>query len=604
MAKSKVWLNYDIVPVEDDPLSAKLIKLTNNEEYDLEVTFHLVKKGIFYFIECNVDMEKTAFMKRIEEDKQDHELRQHAELDKTYVPAYRINRFIRDLMVSDVKSSISHSMRKVGDKEGFKPKTYVIKGNVRKRIRGKSYYFQEKLSKINEEWAYALSDISRLITFIALSGYDCSFDKSIPQFIVENEIEKMSSAFEEEYVREDLENIYCYRKLIDHVTDPRNRYVLLQGESLFNAVLKGWGHVLKCNNDKSKQRTIGTWPNIALGIQYLSNTHFTRHVKNKLEIRMHLAYTAVATGERSRGRGQNNVWGQENNEGGHPFPHQVSTDISHIIHTATNGEIKRAYKCFKLHRKMERMISYERLIEMFQFIEDSIEIFTQENCSPDAIYEFHRGIVHCRSLKRVIELCIMVHRDQLAYAVILEERRRLDIERRRRENQEWDQLMEGDKSEIKFLYPIINPNFEEDGAVVTFLDDAEQVYNEGQKMTHCVGGYVKRAAKFEVLVFHIAYEGEEATISVDRMCEIISAWHVSNICTFRVSQALGPHNNHNEASKKGRELLEKWSNKHNDIVEHVRVIRNEERYGKKDEEIDALLESQNTEYHEEDLALF
>lgn len=79
---------------------------------------------------------------------------------------------------------------------------------------------------------------------------------------------------------------------------------------------------------------------------------------------------------------------------------------------------------------------------------------------------------------------------------------------------------------------------------ITFLDTVKAVFDEGQKMSHCISSYAKNAVNGEYFLFHVEYEKEMASVSVNYMGQI--------------SQSYGPYNKKNKASAYGEKILSKW----------------------------------------------
>ncbi|MHA2063258.1 MAG: PcfJ domain-containing protein [Candidatus Thorarchaeota archaeon] len=77
-----------------------------------------------------------------------------------------------------------------------------------------------------------------------------------------------------------------------------------------------------------------------------------------------------------------------------------------------------------------------------------------------------------------------------------------------------------------------------------FLDTVERVADEGANMGHCVGGYAGRAVEGHCYLFHVEYDGEEATVEVDQF--------------GTVRQGSGPKNTRNKAVDYGKKALTKW----------------------------------------------
>lgn len=79
-------------------------------------------------------------------------------------------------------------------------------------------------------------------------------------------------------------------------------------------------------------------------------------------------------------------------------------------------------------------------------------------------------------------------------------------------------------------------------------------------MHHCVGSYASRAVKGEAYFFHVAHQGDEATVQVDAL-------------SGRVIQAHGPRNKRNRAAVWGGKILAAWGRGLQDPPLKTRQVR-------------------------------
>ncbi|WP_425395404.1 PcfJ domain-containing protein [Aeoliella sp.] len=82
---------------------------------------------------------------------------------------------------------------------------------------------------------------------------------------------------------------------------------------------------------------------------------------------------------------------------------------------------------------------------------------------------------------------------------------------------------------------------------LTFLRTAGDVYQEGNRMKHCVAQLANKAIAGSCYLFHCNYDGCHATIEVDQ--------------SGRIIEARGPFNQHNLAVDYGTRSLEVWGSK-------------------------------------------
>lgn len=79
---------------------------------------------------------------------------------------------------------------------------------------------------------------------------------------------------------------------------------------------------------------------------------------------------------------------------------------------------------------------------------------------------------------------------------------------------------------------------------IRFLATVGDVRAEGEHMQHCIATYIKKAMNGAAYLFHVEYEGDQASVEVDWMGHVI--------------QANGPRNQMNNAVEWGREALTRW----------------------------------------------
>lgn len=120
-----------------------------------------------------------------------------------------------------------------------------------------------------------------------------------------------------------------------------------------------------------------------------------------------------------------------------------------------------------------------------------------------------------------------------------------------------DRIVDDDLSRLAGLHsadtktklpPIDLPRQEE----ICFLETVGDIYNEGLNMRHCVAGYAGRAVVGLCYLFHIKYNGEEATAEV--------------FPSGFVGQCYGPSNSVNSASIWGRKMLTRWGKQLNTLA--------------------------------------
>lgn len=83
-------------------------------------------------------------------------------------------------------------------------------------------------------------------------------------------------------------------------------------------------------------------------------------------------------------------------------------------------------------------------------------------------------------------------------------------------------------------------------ANIKFLSTVGDVYEEGEKMGHCVASYANAAVQGNCYLFHIDFNGEMATAEVSK--------------DGYISQIRGPRNQENKACEYGKKILEDWTN--------------------------------------------
>jgi hypothetical protein len=80
---------------------------------------------------------------------------------------------------------------------------------------------------------------------------------------------------------------------------------------------------------------------------------------------------------------------------------------------------------------------------------------------------------------------------------------------------------------------------------IRFLDTVAAVCAEAEQMRHCVASYLDLAIGGNCYLFHVSYQGEEATIEVGG--------------EGKVRQAQGPRNQPNRAARWGKRVLNRWA---------------------------------------------
>ncbi|MCX7736127.1 MAG: PcfJ domain-containing protein [Candidatus Kapabacteria bacterium] len=93
-----------------------------------------------------------------------------------------------------------------------------------------------------------------------------------------------------------------------------------------------------------------------------------------------------------------------------------------------------------------------------------------------------------------------------------------------------------------------------------FLATAEEIFEEGNVMRHCVATYIEQAVSGQCYLFHIDYNGEKATAEIDRFGFI--------------KQIKGVENKHNSACDYGMLALKEWSKKLSSLNKHSRDTYN------------------------------
>ena len=79
---------------------------------------------------------------------------------------------------------------------------------------------------------------------------------------------------------------------------------------------------------------------------------------------------------------------------------------------------------------------------------------------------------------------------------------------------------------------------------IRFLATVGDVRAEGEHMQHCIASYIKKAMNGAAYLFHVEFEGDQASVEVDWMGNVI--------------QAHGPRNQMNSAVEWGRRALMRW----------------------------------------------
>jgi hypothetical protein len=82
---------------------------------------------------------------------------------------------------------------------------------------------------------------------------------------------------------------------------------------------------------------------------------------------------------------------------------------------------------------------------------------------------------------------------------------------------------------------------------IQFLDTVSAIYKEAHRMDHCVYLFVRRAVEGRRFFFHVDHAGEQATVEVDELGQVV--------------QASGPRNSDNTACAYGSRVLGAWGSR-------------------------------------------
>jgi hypothetical protein len=107
-----------------------------------------------------------------------------------------------------------------------------------------------------------------------------------------------------------------------------------------------------------------------------------------------------------------------------------------------------------------------------------------------------------------------------------------------REQQRYQALLDG--TALSALPPVPLP----DDPAITFLRSVGDILQEGAAMHHCIASYAALAMRGHCYLFHVRYQGYEASVQVGP--------------TGSVVQAYGPYNRLNRAAEYGRHMLSGW----------------------------------------------
>lgn len=124
-----------------------------------------------------------------------------------------------------------------------------------------------------------------------------------------------------------------------------------------------------------------------------------------------------------------------------------------------------------------------------------------------------------------------------------EQRRQKWQEEQKEQQEKWEKEQALIKHSKTALPPIPLPK--ED--YIGFLDTYGMVVQEGTLMGHCIASYAESAVRGHCYLFHVNYEGEQASVEVSPQ--------------GFVSQSYGPKDSINKASEHGRMVLGKWAKK-------------------------------------------
>ena len=82
-------------------------------------------------------------------------------------------------------------------------------------------------------------------------------------------------------------------------------------------------------------------------------------------------------------------------------------------------------------------------------------------------------------------------------------------------------------------------------SAIHHLETVGDIAREGERMAHCVAGYIPEALKGYYHIFHVAYQGEEATVMVHRDGQVVDTQ--------------GSRNRRNGAAQWGGHKLSEWA---------------------------------------------
>jgi len=577
--RKKQPLKYKLEIDKDNPLKAKIFKLTRNPAYQIEINLEIEKIGIFHIIK--IECEKIYLDKA-------SDFLQEIDFCAIGFGKQHLAKNLRQIIMTDMVYSLLYTrskllLKKIEQnelKEDFKFKGFRLSQADLKRVRRFVFSIIDKLISESKEWAEALSvkyvllgHLFDYFIFNLSSPVRSPKIKKIDSFKIKR-AEELSEQIKKGYFLKDFDNFYAMRKFCETSIETsekwsargilyqdlaKNLFPLLKGrdnpldfkpnslkqcQRLADMICVGIPNILNAKS-LAKKKTISTWPKVVIGINNLPYTEFNRHVTNKLELKAHLAFFDAMIQSKYSKYGtiiQRTI--------------RISILIGKIIkivQKSTCEEIKTAYRCFKRSMRRREIVSYKMLMEMFTYVIDSIEIFssietTTITLDDESAISFEEGIINCKSLKKVIELGIDIHHNHNRY------------------------ITHHGKNKIRNIqlqYPTINPNFVKDGVKVTFLDTTHKIVEEGNLMKHCISSYIKEAADGTYLVFHIEYNGYMATASL-RKVMIIGKDDTKK--TWMFSQCHGPRNQDNKSVKFGKEILMEWAEKYNSYLSKIRNL--------------------------------
>lgn len=177
---------------------------------------------------------------------------------------------------------------------------------------------------------------------------------------------------------------------------------------------------------------------------------------------------------------------------------------------ASREEIKAALHTLSKHLRRELKPRRQDLVELVRYIHDYARVCALQEMKP------HRG-----NLVGLVEKAIEWHR-RIA----------------RQHMADYMAPLGGNAAAAR--PPIALP----DDQAVTFLASAQDIANEGMSMRHCIATYARSAVQGTCYLFHVEYQGTQASVMVDYRGNVV--------------QSYGPHNSITAAAEYGRHVLSGW----------------------------------------------